>query len=656
MSRTPGALIAVRGRGATSTLVTGIVLAMVIAGLAVPLVFAETGVGAASQLGAPLPTTGPVGATEPDPSTATDAEGGEADPGIAAGSGGEEAAGSDAPACDWPMFGRDPGHSFATPDECSEIGVRDAPRLRLKWFVPARDSVTASASVVDGTVYVGSWDGTFYALDAESGATRWTFEIDDDSNVSFGRIVSSAAVAEVGGTRVVVFGGGSTLYVLDAGDGRELSRLCLDPRKDPPPPAEPVRCRLSEGDIEVDSSPAIVDHHGETLVVVGHSVHNRPRVGRTGVVAARLSPPAGSIGCNTDPGQESSECDWRLEPVWKFDPETRRTYTPQNTDDPLTHEAGMGAGCGGVWSSPVVDLETERVFFGTANCRYLPGETEDFGAGPEPVITPGGHGGEAVWAVDLTTGAFLWTYSPRGFNVVDDDFGSSANLLPGGLVGIGGKDGVYYAFEREGQPDGNGVLQPRFATALGQPGRVWRNLSAGGMLGTPAVGEVNGEPAIFATTAIPTPIEDAESMSLDTSLLDDPGRLMFLHAISAVDGRILWRSPFVLFAYGSPTYSNGVLFVPATFDLSVKAFAADTGLPLWQHPLIGAPSSAAAIVGDSIYMGAGTRMTDLDYKVFGGDPLAEHLGDNPLSPLSGIFAFTLDPEPAPAANTPQVGP
>ncbi len=525
------------------------------------------------------------------------------------------AAAASEPDCDWPTYGRDAGRSFAVPEACSEVTVSTAPRMRPKWVVPTHDSVTASAAVVDGVVYVGAWDGTFYALDADDGTEHWTFEVDDANQVSFGRIVSSATVAEVAGTRVVIFGGGSTLYVLDAATGAELTRACLDPRTDPDPPADPVRCRGSDADIEIESSPVVVEVDGETWVLVGHSVHNRAGVGRTGLVALRLSA-------------------WDLEALWKLDPETALTYTTDpakagepgfvHVTDPLTHDAGAGSGCGGVWSSPAVDVRRELVVFGTANC------TAD-------TMPPGEIGGEAVWTAGLRDGGAVWSYAPRGLNDFDDDFGASPTLLPGGRVGIGGKDGRYYAFDLEG--DG----EPLWVSQAGQPGRLAPDFSVGGMIGTAAVGEVDGEPAVFATTALSTPFAEPVGgpQSVDTSLASDPGRMLSLHAISAVDGRVLWRSPLARQSYGAPVYSRGVVLVPSTFGLALKAFHADTGLPLASLPLNGAPSSTPVVVGDRVYLGAGTRTTDAEYKAFGAGGAEPALGAHALSPASGIWAFEI---------------
>ena len=129
------------------------------------------------------------------------------------------------------------------------------------------------------------------------------------------------------------------------------------------------------------------------------------------------------------------------------------------------------------------------------------------------------------------------------------------------------------------------------------------------------------EPAIFATTAISTPLNE-DSNGLDTTLLEDPGRMFSLHAISAIDGRVLWRSPLSRQSYGAPTYSRGLVFVPSTAGFGIYVFSADSGLLLRVLPLNGAPSSAPAILDDSIYVGTGTTQEGI-----------------PIQALSGIWAF-----------------
>lgn len=551
-------------------------------------------------------------------------------------------------ACDWASFRNGPGNPGAS--ECRGIGLANAPTLRPHVLYRTRDSVTSTPAVVDGILYVGAWDGTFYAFDTHAPGVGdpsfpdnpiltveplWTFEIDDDNGVSFGRIVSSATVTDISGTRVVIFAGGATVYALDAASGDPLAQLCLDPRSEDD--AQPnTRCGGSDGQVEVEASPIVLPHTDESVhILIGQDNHNRANLGRTGVVKLRL---------------EKGASGWEMTPEWKFDPEARVAYDAEGEgSDFLTHLSGTGDGCGGVWATPAVDVEADVVLFGTASCNRVPAggihDTEDVA-------------GEKLYAVRYSTGEELWRFNPpRPYGTrTDDDFGASAQLykLDGSLVaGAGGKDGWYYTFDAT-------TGTPRWATQMGQPGHLQSGFAIGGVLGSPALGEVNGAPALFVTTAISTPIgaplDHGTTDSVDSSLAEDPGRMLSIHALDASTGAVLWRSPLTRQTYGHPTYANGLVFVVSTAGFAVEAFSADRGLPVWRsNPLNGAPSSGVAVTDDSIYVGTGTRQTDLGFKIEGDDssfpeelravvgltPAADYIGTDPQERLSGIWGFRI---------------
>jgi hypothetical protein len=236
----------------------------------------------------------------------------------------------------------------------------------------------------------------------------------------------------------------------------------------------------------------------------------------------------------------------------------------------------------------------------------------------------------------------VWQYGPpRTSTRFDDDFGASPNLLPGGLVGEGGKDGWYYALRA--RPAGPGP-ELAWSTHVGEPGHLSTDFAIGGVIGTPATGVVRGQPAIFVTTAIPTPIERPldDNPTIDTTLLAEPQRLLSLTALRASDGEILWRTPLAVPSYGAPSFVNGVVLVPSTFSFSLQAFDANTGLLVAARPLAGAPSSSPVAFGDSVYIGAGTSETDLEFKAFGADAVSALTGiSSPLAPLSGVYAFRI---------------
>lgn len=514
------------------------------------------------------------------------------------------------------MYGHDLGHSFAANTGCTTLSPLTAPSITPRWGLPTTDSLTASPTIVDGVAYAGDWTGAFHAIPVDQvgvAAPAWTFQIGDTNSVAFGRIVSSAAVATVDETKVVIFGGGATIYVLAADTtnaaGEELTTLCLDPRA-----IGVARCAGTDsGQVEIESSPAVIHHDdGSLQIVVGLDVHNDRNVGRTGVVSSTLR----HVGDR-----------WTLSPDWKFDPEgdgvgdaDGATYHGANL---LTEGSGTGFGCASVWGSPAVDVDRKLVFFGTGSCG-----------------SDGIEVGEDTWAVNLQTGALVWRHdTPRANEDWDDDFGASPNLLPDGVVGFGSKDGRYYAFEET-----SGA--PRWTAHVGESGHVTDGFAVGGIIGTPAVGLVSGKPAVFATTALSTPIyepldEGHPQSWADTTLAEDPFRMLSLTAIDAATGDILWRSPLSRQSYGAPTYSNGVVLVPSTFSADLLAIHADTGALLSVMPVAGASSSSPTVVGDTIYLGTGTRTSDLEFKAFGASAADRFLGASPLSPASGLFAYRI---------------
>lgn len=77
------------------------------------------------------------------------------------------------------------------------------------WTHTTGDGVRSSPAVVDGTVYIGSWDEKVYALDAATGTPRWTY-------TTGGAVYSSPAVMD--GT-VYIGSHDTKVYALDAATG-----------------------------------------------------------------------------------------------------------------------------------------------------------------------------------------------------------------------------------------------------------------------------------------------------------------------------------------------------------------------------------------------------------------------------------------------------
>jgi outer membrane protein assembly factor BamB len=110
---------------------------------------------------------------------------------------------------DWPVFR---GNAQSTGVATSTLPEK----LELLWKYPVENGAfEATPVVVDGVVYVGDLDGTFYAIDLHSGQPRWKF-IKPVEKASF----NSAAAVRDG--RVYVGDVDGNFYCLDVKSGDKL--------------------------------------------------------------------------------------------------------------------------------------------------------------------------------------------------------------------------------------------------------------------------------------------------------------------------------------------------------------------------------------------------------------------------------------------------
>jgi outer membrane protein assembly factor BamB len=93
----------------------------------------------------------------------------------------------------------------------------DATTGALRWSFATGDVVHASPALADGVVYIGSWDRNLYALDAATGRERWRYTTGNDT-VIYNQIgiASSAAIAD---GLVFVGGRDGKFHVVDAKTG-----------------------------------------------------------------------------------------------------------------------------------------------------------------------------------------------------------------------------------------------------------------------------------------------------------------------------------------------------------------------------------------------------------------------------------------------------
>ncbi len=236
----------------------------------------------------------------------------------------------------------------------------------MAWFFPTGDAVTATPTVVNGTVYVGSWDDYFYALDLETGAVRWKYKLSAQNAItpypgqqprdatSDGGLVTSSAWYQPGaGTRpdLVIFGGGYTLYALNADTGSLYWSHDYTGRPEQPP-------NPNQDGTRIFSSPVVADGN----VLFGVDVDGQKN-SRGYVVAASV-----------DTG----------DPVWEF-----------QTDVGPTGQV-LNDGCGSVWSSGTLLPGAGLVVFDTADCDFSNSQSLS----------------EAVFALHVDSGKLAWVESP----------------------------------------------------------------------------------------------------------------------------------------------------------------------------------------------------------------------------------------------------
>ncbi len=456
---------------------------------------------------------------------------------------------------DWPMYGRNLRHTFS--NERSSINPSNVSSLQAAWTFTAGDVVSASPAVVDGVVYVGSWDGYFYAFDAHSGLLKWKFQVDCQNAAEVlpwpsqcvpagttppsrlssdgGLITSSAAVID----HKVYFAGGKTLYSLNAKDGSLRWKLVICGNPDDP------NCATDTDDpTRIFSSPALFGG----LVFVGHTVDGDSgyRGGFEAIDAA------------------TGKLRWRFE----------------------TDPGGGNRGCGNVWSSAAIDERLGLVYFGTGDCHE---------AAPAPY-----H--EAVIALEARTGQPKWVFrrpaDPSDMNHCDFDFGASPNIIDlvnGRFLGIGGKDGTYYLINRL-----TGALD-------------WqRNVVFGGFLGGFYGGAAFDGSHIFSATGIGDlqPLEPLRRCTLDPrdSAIQEPS----MHALNALDGRLLWQQP-QNHSFGATTLADDVVFsgVVGIFGSVLNAYDARDGRLLAALPMPGAVNSAAIPAGKMLFVTSGNSFDGL---------------------------------------------
>jgi polyvinyl alcohol dehydrogenase (cytochrome) len=344
----------------------------------------------------------------------------EADPAVAeAGAAIAEAHGAGARhgGADWPMWQHDPSGSRYNAAE-QTINRRTVATLTPRWAFVFPDSgglQSSQPAVVDGTVYVGGHNGRMYALDARTGATRWSFDTATVAGAPDPEAGNPLRDGPVVVDRTVYFGDSTgRVYALDRRSGK---------------PSWVTRVDSHPGAI-ITGSPLV--WHGR--LVIGVSSREYMFAGNDAYPCCTFRGGVAALDARSG----------RL--LWH----RYTTPPPQRTGTTSDGVPVYGPSGAAVWSSPAVDPATGTVFVGTGN-NYT-GTAGD---------------SDSVLALDLATGATRWsrqmthpdTWTFQCFKPPNErcpnpgpdfDFGASPNVFRVAgrtLVGIGQKSGVYHVFD-----------------------------------------------------------------------------------------------------------------------------------------------------------------------------------------------------------------
>lgn len=420
-----------------------------------------------------------------------------------------------APTVTWPSTGFDPAGSRANPQETT-ITRDTVGSLAPVWSLDGLGGMSSTPAVVDGVVYLGDWNGTVHALDAASGASRWTADI--------GQTIMGSPTVD--GDDIFV-AGSSTLVRLDRASGLQ-------------------RWTVPTSDHPIAISPA-------SPVVVGDVVVQ-------GVASGELMIPRDTY---TFRGT-----------VAGFD----RTTGQQRWVLPLTPDDATGGAGVGIWSTPAADLERGVIYVGTGNTyeppaaplsdsivaiRAATGEVVWSRQFTYPDVWSTGHAGGRD--ADVGANPNLWEADGRPlvgagdkagtYHALDRDTGDvvwEAELTPGSTLGgvIGAAahlDGTLYVGSNVGDAATNAPTGTSELLALDD-----------------ATGAIRWRTAIDATqfapvSATPGVVYVATTSALLLAFDAQTGEELFRYeapdqsgaGVSVVDGTAYWGYGFTLFGRGT---------------------------------------------------------------------------------------------------------
>ena len=313
-------------------------------------------------------------------------------------------------------WGVDPGNGHLYPASVAGLDKSQVPALKLKWAFAFPDAIRARSQPVlgGGALYVGSHDGTVYALDRLSGCIRWSFKA--SAEVRNGPVLDTWERGDANASPGLYFGDlNGNVYALDARTGALRWRDRPDEHPSLTITASPVRFEdgvffaLSSLEVTAAANP---DYACCTF--------------RGGVIAYDAA--TGTRRWLSRVIEKTPEVSGTL-------PNGTKTLAPSGAP---------------VWGTPSLDVKRRRLYMGTG----------------ENYSSPADDRSDAIFAMDIDSGKILWHWQATkgdAWNMgcetpdraacppedgPDLDFGA-ATVLAGDTVLAGQKSGDVHALDAE---------------------------------------------------------------------------------------------------------------------------------------------------------------------------------------------------------------
>ena len=465
------------------------------------------------------------------------------------------------------------------------ITSKDVPRLKLKWAFafPGDLQSYSQATLAGGRLFVGSWGGKVYSLNASTGCIHWYFQAEQGvrSAVSVGRVDVAGKPRDL-----AFFGDGAAIvYAVDAATGALVWKVDVE--------EFPVG--------RVSGSPTL--HRGRLYVPIASGEEASGAVPTYECCRFRGS----IVALDAATGKQ----------VWK-------SYTveePKPTGKNAVGTQLWGPSGAPVWSSPAIDTKLNALYVTTGN-NY---------SDPTSPLS------DAFLALDLDSGKVLWSVQMTqkdaytaacrlpdktncaASNGPDFDFGASPILvdLPGGRRALiaGQKSGIVHALD----PDARGKV-------------LWQvRVGQGGTMGGVQWGSAADASTVYVGLSDIGRIMLPYSNSTDA----DPKRGGGMFALRLEDGKVIWSTPppgCGTRTRCSPAQSAAVTAIPGvafsgSVDGHIRAYSATDGKIVWDFDTIreyetvnGVEGRGGSLDGPGPAVGGGIVYVNSGYPTAGGTP------------------------------------